>query len=187
MVSKDLDIDKNLSDTIFFCQIVNIYRAMIIKKISSYSDPCFKKLQQAYEAEFSPITGYKPNSHGVFDQEFLANTWSKNGYEIYLFKIDETVFGFAVVNLSSMITHDKDTRDIAEFYIEPEFRNQKLGTKLAQELFHMYPGKWEVRQLPQLQKARNFWLKAITEMKPKEFQESTSNESWTGFLQKFMI
>lgn len=134
---------------------------MKIKKLHSYLDPSFRKLQQEYEAEFSAITGYKPNSQGVFDQEFLASTWSQSGYDIYLFEIGETAIGFAVVNLSSMITHDKDTRDVAEFYIEPKFRNQKLGTKLAQEIFLMYPGKWEVRQLPSLLKARSSGLKLL--------------------------
>jgi len=63
---------------------------MIIKKLHDYLDPSFRKLQQEYEAEFSAITGYKPDSQGVFDQEFLASTWSKNGYDIYLFEIGET-------------------------------------------------------------------------------------------------
>ena len=160
---------------------------MVTKKLHDYLDPSFRKLQQEYEAEFSAITGYKPNSQGVFDQEFLASTWSKNGYDIYLFEIGGTAIGFAVVNLSSMITHDKDTRDIAEFYIIPKFRNQKLGTKLAQEIFLMYPGKWEVRQLPSLLKARKFWLRAITTLNPKKFEESINSDTWEGFLQKFLI
>jgi len=160
---------------------------MVIKKLHNYSDPSFRKLQQEYEAEFSAITGYKPNSQGVFDQEFLASTWSKNGYDIYLFEIGETAIGFAVVNLSSMITHDKDTRDIAEFYIAPKFRNQKLGTKLAQEIFLMYPGKWEVRQLPSLLKARKFWLQAIAGLSPKQFEENAGTDSWKGFIQKFWV
>jgi hypothetical protein len=80
---------------------------MIIKKLHDYLDPSFRKLQQEYEAEFSAITGYKPNSQGVFDQEFLASTWSKNGYDIYLFEIGETAIGFAVVKFLCILANGR--------------------------------------------------------------------------------
>ena len=160
---------------------------MQIKKILTITDLDFFRLQQEYEYELAAITGYVQNANGFFDQEFLASTWSKYGYDIYLLEINELVAGFAVVNLSSMISDDPDIRDIAEFYIAPKFRNQKVGTRFALEIFFKYPGKWEVRQLPSLFNARNFWVRAIQSCKSKDYQEITDSPSWNGFVQKFSI
>ena len=157
-----------------------------IKKINSHLDKVFQNLQQSYE-KFSSITGYKTNEQGLFDQDFLISTWSEHGYDIYLFEVNSLTAGFAVINLSSMINHDKDTRDIAEFFIIPELRNQDFGTKFAQEIFIKYPGKWEVRQLAVLHKARKFWLKAIKATNPEDFQEEINNPNWEGYLQSFKI
>ena len=71
--------------------------------------------------------------------------------------------------------------------IVPELRNKALGTKFAKLIFYKYPGKWQVRQLPSLDKARRFWLKAIKESKAKDFLEELDNPNWQGFLQSFTI
>jgi predicted acetyltransferase len=93
--------------------MINCKHSFKIKKISSAKDKDFSHLQQIYEKEFAPITSYKVNQDGLFDQDFLISTWSKHGYEIYLLEIKEEAVGFAVVNLASMIDLDTNTRDKA--------------------------------------------------------------------------
>ena len=167
--------------------MINCKHSLKIKKISSAKDKDFSHLQQIYEKEFAPITSYKVNQDGLFDQDFLISTWSKHGYEIYLLEIKEEAVGFAVVNLASMIDLDTNTRDIAEFFVMPQLRNQRIGSKFAQEIFKLYPGQWEVRQLESLTKARKFWLRAIQNINPKNFCEENNNPKWQGYLQKFTI
>lgn len=160
---------------------------MQIKKIQTIKDHDFVRLQQEYESEFAVITGYKPDENGIFDQEFLTSTWSKFGYDIYLLESNHQIAGFAVVNLSSMISDDNNVRDIAEFFIIPNLRNNNLGTLFAQKIFYQYPGNWEVRQLPSLIRARKFWIRAIQSCKYENYQEQIDHPNWVGFVQKFKI
>jgi predicted acetyltransferase len=146
---------------------------MKIKKLNSYRDSVFSDLQQQYELEFAPITGYKPGADGKFD--------------IYLLYLNECPSGFAVINLSSMINDDTDVRDIAEFFVISQQRNQGWGLEFAQRIFKKYPGKWQVRQLINLHKARRFWLKAIAVISPSDFQEEVNPPGWQGYLQSFTL
>ena len=59
------------------------------------------------------------------------------------------------------MNQDPGTKDIAEFFIMPNFRNKNFGEKLAHQIFDQYVGKWEVRQLIEAVQARKFWLKTI--------------------------
>lgn len=161
---------------------------MFVKIIEVSKDhPLFKQLQQDYEHEFSPITGYIKNTEGLYDQDMLMSHWSKNGHKIYLaFSDKNEPLGFAVVNLSSMITEDVDTRDIAEFYVIPAYRRSHIGKQIAFTIFSMYPGKWEVRQLPGLVVATSFWNKIIAEFSKGMFtQIEMADDHWTGIAQVF--
>ena len=94
----------------------------------------FVHLQQLYEFEFSPITKYEINEAGLYQQESLCEHWSKHGVDIYVAFKNKTPIGFAVVNLSSMISDDTDTRDIAEFFIMPSERANQIGKWMAYEI-----------------------------------------------------
>lgn len=159
---------------------------MQIIKLDSHLDIPFVHLQQLYEFELVPFTGYKINEHGLYDQEFLRSTWSQKGVDIYVLYIDDLPAGFAVVNLSSMLGH-LDTRDIAEFFVMPEFRRRDIGKRFAQSIFAKYPGRWEVRQIAALVQAREFWLKTILNIGDiSDFREDVNPPGWEGWVQSFV-
>ncbi len=156
----------------------------IIKLESRFQAP-FVHLQQLYEYELSAFTGYKVNEDGLYDAEYLASTWSAAGVDIYVLNIDAQAAGFAVVNLASMLG-DEDIRDIAEFFVMPEFRKQGIGASFAQALFRRYSGAWQVRQIAALEQARAFWLKTILSMNDIcDFKEEVNPIAWQGFVQSF--
>lgn len=161
--------------------------SFIISKLNSNKDEPFVHLQQLYEYELAPFTDYKLTNNGLYDTEYIQGTWSSHGFDIYVISDANMPIGFAVVNLSSMISDDTQVRDIAEFFIMPSYRNNNLGQNFAHEIFKKYPGKWELRQIPQLLHARNFWLKTIKALNPKDFQELTQLENWSGFVQSFTL
>lgn len=156
-----------------------------IIKITDYNNIPFKNLQQLYEFEFSLITGYLTNENGLYEQETLISHWSKK-YDIYLLYNDKRPIGFTVVNLESLISHTEDTRDIAEFFILPDMRKNGIGKWFIKEIFKMYPGKWEIRQLPGLQ-VKDFWLKVIEDFTNNNYISlEMQNNAWTGSIQKFL-
>ena len=85
-----------------------------------------------------------------------------------------------------MISGDLKTRDIAEFFIMPLYRKNRYGMGLAKRIFSLYKGKWEVRQLKQLDNARKFWLSVIKSYTSGDFIETVmDDEKWIGTVQTF--
>jgi predicted acetyltransferase len=63
--------------------------------------------------------------------------------------------GFALINDYTIIP--SNTISIAEFYILPEYRNQRLGSYFAEQIFKTYHGCWEIRQQLHNTRATVFW------------------------------
>lgn len=158
-----------------------------IHKTYDIADPVFKNLQICYECEFSPITLTNMTENGEYDQTELASHWSLD-HDIYIFYHENIPAGFCVVNNQSMISHDKNIHDIAEFYITPIFRKQKFGTILATTIINLYKGKWEIRQLVELENtSRLFWLKVIKQLNHKDFKETKNLSDCPCFVQQFTV
>lgn len=153
---------------------------------SDISHPVFKRLQLCYECEFAPITRTHMKVDGSYDQNCLLAEWAPN-HDIFLLFYKNIPAGFCVVNHQSMIEEGNlSTHDIAEFYVTPIFRKFGYGTWFAQYIFKLYPGRWEIRQLPELENtARKFWIKAIKGLSPLDFKEIADHSQWKGFVQQF--
>lgn len=106
---------------------------------------------QDYEGEFSPMTGKKPNEIGKFELDVDYRPPNESFYWV-----EETKkVGFCISQVVDGYF------DIAEFYIVPTHRGQKIGEKLAQAIFDKFQGSWQVRQLKQAEDATAFWRKVI--------------------------
>ena len=157
-----------------------------ISKASSYKSIPFIHLQQLYEFEFSPVTGSSVNKDGLYDQEIIRKEWSPHGVDIYILYHESNPLGFAVVNLAGIIDKSPETKDIAEFFILPEYRGKGIGEWFAHAIFDLYTGTWEVRQLSGLDKARSFWIKTIDKYTCGNFKETKlSDDQWKGSIQRF--
>lgn len=165
-------------------QLFNLDDIKLIK-IESVTEPPFFYLQQFYEFEFSPITHSDTNEQGLYDHQALETTWHHH-YDAYLFYLKKLPIGLAIVNLASQIDSNEQTRDIAEFFVMPNYRLHGVGELMATKLFNHYPGTWEVRQLLSAENARKFWLSVINKYTKGNYQEiKCNNEAWNGYLIKF--
>lgn len=132
-----------------------------IIRVKDVNSGPFFHLQQLYEFEFSPITKNEVDENGLYDHKTLQKSWNNHNYHAYLFLDGKKPVGFCVVNLNSQINFDHNTKDIAEFFIMPNLRGKNIGEKLAHQIFDLYKGKWEVRQLFEAVLARKFWIRTI--------------------------
>jgi len=164
-----------------------LLKQLRLEKNNDFKATPFVHLQQLYEFEFSPITKYQLNQEGLYDQASICKHWSKHGVDIYIAYRNEIPIGFAVVNLSSMISGDATTRDMAELFVMPCERKNKIGKWLKFEVMMRYPGKWESRQLPDLDQGTLKLLDKITD----EFtggnytQEIRNDAVWHGRVSYF--
>ncbi len=165
----------------------SLLNQLTLQKIDKHQSEPFLNLQQLYEFEFSPLTGYELEANGRYNPELPQSFWSKAGVEIYVLHHKQLPIGFTVVNLSGMIDNDTNKKDIAEFFVMPSFRRQGVGEWMASRIFKLYPGKWEVRQLADLEGGKKFWQRVINKFTAGEFKEVTiANKDWQGTMQSFV-
>lgn len=131
-------------------------------------------LSQAYEAEFSKITGKEPGTDGVF----MLDTFPKFPYAGYVLYKESIPIGFCVLNVES------NPRDVAEFYIIPTERRQGMGTKLAYSIFDAFGGDWQVRQIAGADQAVIFWRTAISQYTNNNYEESIIDDPKWGVVTK---
>ncbi|MFZ2314563.1 MAG: hypothetical protein WAW86_02750 [Gammaproteobacteria bacterium] len=146
--------------------------------ISNDNIDVYLNLARSYEAEFSNLTQKMPNELGVFEPD----TMPVHPYSGYLLYEDKTPIGFGVIELSNQVN------DVAEFYIIPSMRKNKLGCVLASTIFDLHPGKWQVRQIEGADVAKAFWRRVINQYTQNDFIEDVVSDPVWGVVtrQKFI-
>jgi predicted acetyltransferase len=118
------------------------------------------------------------------EYKYLDSYWEKENRHPYFIFVDKSLAGFVLINGHALIT--KPAVNIAEFYVKKEFRRQSVGKTAAFNLFNLFPGKWEIRELKENTEARKFWTKIIAEYTNNRYQEiMLENDQWTGPVQTF--
>jgi predicted acetyltransferase len=123
---------------------------------------------------------------GAAEYKYLDSYWTKPDRHAHFITVDEEICGFVLVNKYAIVL--EDAHSIAEFYIAPAYRGQGIGQEAARQIFQLFPGPWEVRQLRANSAARAFWLKVIADLVGKGFMEhELRNADWDGWAQTFSI
>jgi predicted acetyltransferase len=136
-----------------------------------------RKMLKVYEQELT-----EEDSPGEY--KYLDLYWERENRKPYFITVNKIVSGFALVNRHTLI--QKVGYNLAEFYIQKEFRNQGVGKEAAYKLFDMFPGKWETRQMSSNPKAQAFWNRVIAAYTNNHFEEVWLDDSnWRGAVQTF--
>ena len=130
----------------------------------------FNNLIQLYEAEFSVITQKLPDENGRFSLDTVPEG-SIKGYLWYQGKLPA---GFILVD-----TEGKPF-NVNEFYVLPCFRGNGIGEMFFFDVLKIYPGEWQVKQLQNAIKAKQFWRKVIKKYTNDQFKEEVYNDSYWG-------
>ena len=140
----------------------------------------YNNLAQGYEAEFSAITGKKPDARGIF----RLDTRIGDDVRAFLLSVGDVPAGMIAVR-----TKDDGSYEVAEFYVVPSFRKRAWGQKFAHAVWRAMPGKWEIKQIAGAEYAAEFWRKTIGAFPPMEFQEDRYDDSYWGMVtrQRFVI
>lgn len=136
----------------------------------------YYNLIQAYEAEFSQITGKVPDHNGMFP----LDTKLDNSVMAYLEYINSIPIGIAAIKRVD------DTYEMCEFYIIPSKRKMNHGEKFAHKIFDVNQGLWQIKQISGAEYASNFWRKIIYTY-GVSYQEDKYNDEYWGIVtrQKF--
>jgi predicted acetyltransferase len=151
-----------------------------ITPVTETNSPVYHNLIQCYEAEFSPITGKKPDSSGLFE----LDTHLGNDTLGFLLQIDNTPAGIAAIRCK-----EPQAYEVCEFYVVPYFRKNSIGMRFAHMLWNTYPGEWEIKQIQGAEYATAFWRKTIKSFHETQYTETSYDDPYWGIVtrQKFTV
>lgn len=149
----------------------------MLRSVDTSNRPVWDLLVQAYEYEFSRITGKLPEPDG----RMLVDTHLGGAIAGWICWNEGRPAGFAAV-----VDHG-DEREVAEFYVVPAFRGRGFGRDLASALFDRAPGSWVVKQLVEATAAQSFWKKVLADLPCQGLREETFVDPYWGMVvcQKF--
>lgn len=94
--------------------------------------------------------------------------------------------GFVLVRELESSTNDQSLHSIAEFFILRKYRRCGLGQTVANHIFNLFPGRWQVRQEANNLPAQAFWRKVIASYTGGDFAE-VRLPGWAGPAQEFSV
>jgi predicted acetyltransferase/RimJ/RimL family protein N-acetyltransferase len=78
----------------------------------------------------------------------------------YLVKVYDKISGFVLLNKAT--ENSANTWNMGEFFIIAKFQGQAIAHQVAQQIWSMHPGTWEVSVIPNNKRAIKFWEKTIS-------------------------
>ena len=144
-------------------------------RASKNDESILKNLLHLYVHDFSEFLGIRPSEEGWFSYPALSLYWSDTSRHAFLVRSGGGLVGFALVSQGSVVTSDPAVFDVDQFFVVRGVRRRGIGEAAAQELFRLFPGKWEVRVAGFNLAAQGFWLKVIEQFSGGQFK----SEHWT--------
>ncbi len=142
----------------------------MLHAVDDTTRPVWDRLVQAYEHEFSPITGKEPEPDG----SIAPDTHLGGKVRGWIWWRDGVPAGLAAV-----VDHG-DHREVAEFYVVPRWRGCGQGCELAQALFDTAPGRWVVKQLIAAEDAQTFWARCLAMLPCRNLSRSDVVDPYWG-------
>ena len=121
----------------------------------------FANLLELYAHDFSEFHHLELDANGRFGYLDLPLYWSEPDRHPFLVKVDGELAGVVLVKRGGGDPGREAGWDVGEFFIVRGYRRQGIGTKVAQEIWRRFPGRWEVRVMQSNRTALHFWQRAI--------------------------
>lgn len=138
---------------------------MNISKISISEKPQFQEL----------FAGYLTELNAEKDYPYLDLYWKEEKRIPLKYTENDIWLGFALINDYTIIK--TNTISIAEFYILPEYRRNRIGFNFASSIFCNYQGNWEIRTDVNNLKAILFWENILIKCTKDFYSKTELNQS----------
>lgn len=146
-------------------------RKIELVEVAENQKSVLRQLIELYEYDLSPFTGYEIDDHGYYGYSYLDYYWTEKERFVYFIRVEEKVAGFVMVNNYCEASGDPLAKTIAEFFVMKTYRRQHVGQEVANRVFDLFPGTWEVHQYLKNTKSLIFWEKVIREYNSGNFEK----------------
>lgn len=135
-----------------------------------YKDVIYNLMQlYTYELSFfeDDSTNFNLLETGLYEMsKYLKLYWKEDKRHPYILKCDGKLAGFVLYRYN-----EEGNNEIAEFFVINKYRKNGAGTFMAEEIFKLYKGTWEIRTLLKNTRAQSFWRKVISKESNNNFKE----------------
>ncbi len=131
-----------------------------------------RQMIELYEYDLSIYTHEELNQHGFYGYSYFDYYWTEDNRYAYFIKCNNILCGFVLVNDYCYALKDDTAKSISEFFIMKKYRLFGIGRKIAIEIFDLFPGKWEVDQIPGNEISCKFWENVISEYTNGDYEKS---------------
>ncbi len=121
-----------------------------------------ENMMQFYNYDLSESCPVVLGENGLFTLRPKQVYWAKPTVKPYVAMVNGELAGFAVVD-DEAVYPDTDF-NMGYFFLARRYRRRGLALQMANQLFEMYPGKWEVYYFAANVAAGQFWSKAIAQI-----------------------
>lgn len=130
-----------------------------------------KELMTAYLSETND------DDHAGTDYPYFDDYWTDATRWPYFITLNNEIAGFTLINQWSVLGLPTDFA-IAEFFISPVYRRNKIGKSALKELIGIHQGLWEISASLSNSSAPYFWKQALTanNIKDIECHHTSGNE-----------
>lgn len=98
------------------------------------------------------------------------------GRHAYTIRVYNELAGFVLLNQAT--ENSENNWNMGEFFIIAKFQGQGIGSLVAQSIWNMHPGKWEVSVIPNNKPALKFWEKTISKFTNGSFNKQIKEISY---------
>jgi len=142
-----------------------------IQEVKEQDKEVIYNLMQLYIYELSffedETTDFKLLDSGLYVMsKYVEMYWTSDKRHPYILKCDNELAGFVLARYN-----EDGKNEIAEFFVLNKYRRSGAGKFMANEMFELYKGPWEVRTLLKNERAQNFWRNVIREFSNNNFEE----------------
>ncbi|WP_010677303.1 GNAT family N-acetyltransferase [Bacillus timonensis] len=153
-----------------------------IQAISKREEEVLHNLMQFYIYEFTKyMDSIRINDSGLFGRFNLDVYWTDDNHHAYFVRVDSLLAGFVLVQSQT----EKEPNSIEEFFIMRGYEGKGIGSFVAEQIFAMFPGRWQVRQSEKNERARTFWRSIISKCTKGNFEERLDERNCS--IQEFII
>lgn len=120
-----------------------------------------ENLLELYIHDFSEFVPIDVGEDGRFGYPDLSLYWREPGRMPFLARIEGKLAGFALVTRGPGLYANEEVWDVSEFFVLRRYRHRGVGTEMAEKIWSLCPGRWQIRVRSDNLGGLRFWNLAI--------------------------
>jgi len=144
---------------------------LTLEPISIDNYHIIQNMAQLYVYDASRELGFSISEDGRYNPKSYRCYCEDSDKVAYIIKVYDEIAGFALINEKGLKKYTDWKVD--QFFILTKFQRSGIGKAVAEKIWQMHPGKWEVSVIPENTSALKFWENAISKLTDNVFEKET--------------